>query len=216
LKPVHGLFSHFSPLFRQYKGGLKFKIVMEQAPTNLTYAAYYVPKYNFLGISSFAGLLDYIDANIAPDYNNGTSQGLPSGLYNAQSIMTRLPISIANSIQKTVEFQIPFNSLYKSLLTQSPTAEPYLSSFSDLSSLGYVIFIGYPTTTILESEYTSSMNSYIDIFVSLCDDSRYGTLYQVPCVTPQLTVNSAGTSGSTIYPDSFLPPTNPNNTLTRL
>jgi hypothetical protein len=219
---ISGLMSYYTPLYRAFKGGLRFKIVSEQMPTTASFAVYYYPKPHSVVSPTVTILHDYIASAVMPD---PLSPVLMAGAFSttlaptfiANNIMTRLPVCVVNSVQKTAEFEVPFNSLYKCILNRSILSENYLQS-AEFSSLGTIFVVAYPVTSPLEAveDTANPYNTYMSLYMAFADEARFGMLYNVPSVAPNSILNVAGISISSVYPDNFTPPLNANNTLYRL
>jgi hypothetical protein len=205
---TNGLFGHFGALYRMYNGALRLKIMLEDTSAAASFSVFYFPPFQADGtyIADFVGFDEYVNSQLAPQ--SDTDQLYPPSVFGSVSIYqyTRLPISFVNGLQKTAEFEIPYNSNYQSLLTRNSIGEPYLTN-SPISSLGYIVLVPHPTST--------QSQTFVDIFVSLADESRFGTLYRVPTVVPTFHFTSA-INYNTVWPDDYNVPTSPTYTLQAL
>jgi hypothetical protein len=207
-----GLMGHFSSLYRMFNGSLRLKIALEACPSNSSFSVFYMPcfPYDNTFTSRFDGFDEYVNSQLLPQAI--LDQPFPpSGLGSISTYsFTRLPISFVNGVQKTAEFEIPYNSNFQSLLTRDSVTEPYL--FSDpISNLGYVVIVPHP----FNGTPLGNFPAYADVFVSLGDETRFGTLYRVPRVVPSFHFTSP-VAYNDIWPDDYNVPLASTYTLTTL
>jgi hypothetical protein len=196
-----GIMSHYAALFRSYKGSLRFKIILEDCPDVFTYSVNYIPP-----------VLGYpVLPSDTPTANNIQSQfrydttGIPATTVIDNS--TRLTVSYVNSIQKCAEFEVPFESIFKSVLINTWQETVTVGKF--YSDLGSIVINFYP---IFQADPPNAIN--YSLYMSFSDESRFGNLYNIPYLMPNAI--QTGEDLSPLTPDSFITPTNPNFTLTIL
>lgn len=209
----NGLFSYFSQVFRQFRGGIRFKamtdVVSELSSMSVIYeppAVSFNPNTPSSLVNNTANSYFPIDTN---DYYTGGP--LPTS-YN--SITTRswsqsatlLPITYSNSIVKTVEFEVPFTSIFNSILINPYVDIPTLKNYNDL---------GYLVINISSAPSGTSANTQLRLFCSLSDEARLANLYRVPIVSPNSLVNP-DLSFSNNYESEYSTPAVSSNTLTIL
>jgi len=192
-----GLFTHHQLMYRQFKGGFNFKIMsknLASSTSNNSFSVFYQPPVFNKTVTSLTDMSQTIlnqlymkeDGNIA-GYNVRTSYQHP--------YLTRLPVHYTNSINQTAEFHVPYTSRYLSVLsTLGPNTENELFD-KELTDLGtiYIYYVARGQTT-----------QYFDIFFSLSDEARFGTLFNVPQLSVYSYVNSTtGVVISSAAPDDY-------------
>jgi hypothetical protein len=189
VKSTTGLFAHFTSLFRQFRGGLRFKILdfygnnERPFPTTETLQVYYCPPLPPNFASSYE---DTLNAQFPNFVTTSFSDGSPS----ARTFL-RLPMHIyGGATCRSAEFEIPFTSRFVSTIIGNPAETTY----TDLGE----IFI-----------YTTSIVSGTPAFrflVSFADETRVGNLFCVPTITPSFAIrNVAGTNTAiTLSPDDYV------------
>jgi len=208
-----GLLSYYNPLYRSFKGALRFKFVLEQYPTTGSFSVYYAPKAKGVNMTGSA-IADYLANAVDPDPTDPAPATTTTGLFIANNYMTRLTTVVCNSLQKTIECEIPYNSLYKHVLNRLPTGESYLGS-AEFSSLGALYLVYDPIMTPLEALNGGEQQIfYMKVFTSFSDEARYGILYNVPLLVPNYANSTANPTPVSIFPDNYSPTINPNFTLT--
>jgi len=204
-----GVWPLLTPLFRSFKGSLRFKIFRN--PDNLNFSPmsiiYEAPISN--QVPSYGQFTTKIDSfsrkfslyNGCPLTFNGSNDK------NKFRHLTRLPILYANGIQRTIEFETPFSTLYNSLLVpMSYLSENFLLSSPMFDYGGIYVVVDSPV----------SGNENNQLYVAFGDESRLGNLYNVPSVIVNAMVDNSGATVSSAYPDNY-PVNSPNtNTLFRL
>lgn len=207
LNVVDSLFSLYSPMFRMYRGSLRFKIIKYNSSTSFcpTSVFYEPPVQQNAGVSDSARLNAY--ARSLYVYNGASNTYNGSTISTKYRQLTRLPVSYATSFQKSLEFEVPFTSLYAAVLaSMGDLAENFLTN-SPLFDLGNIIVYQAPLANFSE---------LFDVFVSFSDESRFGVLYNVPPVLVNAATDVDGVVTGSAYPDNY-PTTSPNtNTLYRL
>lgn len=192
---VSGLFSHFQMLYRQFKGGLNFKIMADGLGIDYSYSIFYSPPVqnqteNSEQIINTLGNSLYISPDDPGNYNGRTA-------FTAVPLATRLPINYVNGIDKTAEFNIPYSSKFLSILSRlGPGTEEYLENndVTDLGSLHIYVTNPSPSTRTLIR---------LNIFMGIGDDARFGTLFNVPTVAPLAIVDEDGLRIGNTYPDIY-------------
>jgi hypothetical protein len=124
--------------------------------------------------------------------------------------LTRLPITYVAGVDKSCEFKIPYSSRFVSVLNSRLITENAEAS-SELSNLGYIYIVvnrGDP----FDSEDAQSF----DLFFSLGDEARFGTLYRVPKLFTNSIVDDDGKIVGSPAPASYAFGAPPANTLVRL
>jgi hypothetical protein len=207
---IPGLFSHFTPLFRLFKGGLRFKLMINNVDNVdfTTFSVFYEPPTQFVvspptdQLNSYRNSM-YTTSQVANTYNANTGP-------NKAKNLTRLPVSYINSIQRTAEFEVPFSSIYASVISRMGNFSENYANTSPTSNLGCIV--------IYTTGDTNASSSYpIDFFVSFSDESRLGTLYHVPTVVVNCRVDPVtGAPVSSSYPDNYGTGSPISNTLFRL
>lgn len=208
-EPFKGLWSHFQPLYRQFKGPLRFKIMSNQIDDIGSFSIFYAPPTHSVVLTPDADRLDTYRNSM---FMNRTNTADRNGRTTFTQIpnLTRLPITYVNSIQKTAEFEIPFSTKFLSLLSWTgPGAENELA-VSPLINMGDIVV--YHQYTGKSGNKDLEMN----LFISLGDESRFGNLFQIPSVKVNCKVTSSGSSVSSTWPDSYGTGSPPSNTLSRL
>jgi len=203
-----GYFNDITPLYRMFKGGIRFKIMINQIRPDYNFSIFYIPPspkpvsndaLQTLAATSFLPILQ-----IPQGY-----QG--SDLYAQARVQNKMPIAYVNGIDKTAEFEIPFSSRYNSVLVRSGLNE-LSSPQSDVYDLGTLaIYAPAPTSNPPNTELIP-----IDIFASLADESRFGTMYNVPSVQVNTLVTTGGAIFRNMYPDTYVSSAPIVNTLVRL
>nr|UNY42108.1 MAG: polyprotein 2 [Picornavirales sp.] len=178
---AQGLFSHYSPLFRQFKGGLRFKISDVAISTGMvpinTMSVYFAPPE--LTPQSEANTSVAFRSNIPLPQGNGpfADGDYPSFLSNC----VRLPLHIyGGATNRVAEFEVPFSSIYQSHIIGS-----LLSPAAQIGprTMGSIIVLRCAASSDLAE---------LAVHAAFNDEARFGTLYQVPRIVPQIrNVNGA-------------------------
>jgi hypothetical protein len=194
--PVAGLFTKFSLLYRQFKGGLNFKIMLQKTQTNYTFAAFYSPPIQGSDTQTATRLANVLANNLF--LNNTTTDDLNNrSPWLSYPNLTSLPVNYINGIDATAEFNVPYSSKYLSVLAPLGATLELPLTFDEVSDLGYIyIFI-----TDAISTQIPSIN--LNMFISLGDDARFGTLYNVPKLAPLAMQTETGAFIDSAYPGSY-------------
>jgi hypothetical protein len=198
--PIQLLWHLIQPLYRQFKGSLNFKIMLDTKPGGVDqhFSIFYQPPIpkDTATLSDFEENLRnqlYLPPTLAPATYNGRTT------IQAYPVSTRLPISYLNSLNTTAEFSIPFSSRFLSVLSKSSSlTENYLAN-NELTDLGRLfIYADFPnSTSTLDTDFR------FNIFFSFGDDARLGTLYSIPYLSPNAITNAEGISVSSPFPDAY-------------
>lgn len=195
--PSTGLFNWYSMMYRQFKGGLNFKIMFDyMVGIEYPFSIFYSPPVPNADAQTVANLNNTIANNLyltdttTADYNQRSS-------YSAFPLLTRLPINYVNGIVKTAEFNVPYSNRFFSIISKlGPATENYLE-FQEVCSLGYIHIL------YTETRFGVPADLRLNMFLSLADDARFGTLFNVPRVATIGMNNSTGTFVSNSFPDDY-------------
>jgi hypothetical protein len=199
--PTQLLWHLIQPMYRQYKGSLNFKIMLDSSPGNALqqFSVFYQPPtQSQSGDTTFLDNIrnqTYMPPSLAPlDYNQRTQiQSFP--------VSTRLPVSYVNSINKTAEISIPYSSRFLSILSRSSFLAENPLSNNELIDLGR-LFIYTDFSNVLPDSVSDS-HFLFNVYFSLGDDARFGTLYNVPWLNPNAYTDATASVFTSIYPDSY-------------
>jgi hypothetical protein len=197
-----GLLNHFARLYRLSKGSFNFKIVFKYEGNELAdvltlvdlVAQYIPPLPQNGGPTTISALQDTIANTFLmdpafltdPTYNARTSAAACATTlgYN------RLPLHFVNGVTRTAEFNVPYTSNYASqLLSVFPSSPTELA----LYDMGYIAL----QSPVLPAGCTL----HYSIFMSIGDETRFGTLFNVPTLIP---IKTSG--GTYMQPDDYTPP----------
>lgn len=194
----NGLFLHFSSIYRQMKGGLRFKIVDKNVSSisglfNVCEAFFFPPTQAPISVSN---LVKTFSSTIPLAVGGSNpSAAYPAFVQNA----TRLPLHIyGGATCRVAEFEIPFSSIYQSFIIGSSQ-----TGLTGSRAMGHLV-ISLPYSDV------GTLNAY----VALSDEARLGNLYCVPKVVPQVQNVSGAFAPLPGETYSINPPTT--NTLTIL
>lgn len=193
---MNGLFTHMSGIYRQFRGPLRFKIldnpsvIVEGTPI----MAYYNPPLD--GEHAYTNLLN----SILFSQSIPQTQPLPTVNSPYMSNYTRLPVTVSNSATfRNLEFEVPYSSRFNSVLLQELTP-PLSQPPSTRSDLGFIIYV---RRKLVDSEPM--------LYVALGDESRLGTLTQVPYINCSLYTDD--TNLTSLPPDNYSTTAADTNTL---
>jgi hypothetical protein len=196
-RPSPGLLDWYSALYRQFRGGINFKIMMDHLITiEYPFAVFYSPPVSNGTAQTVSDLSNTLANNVflsdsmTADYNRRNT-------YSANPMLTRLPITYVNGILKTAEFSVPFTSRFLSVLVPKGQAtENYLYD-NEVSDLGYIhIYLTDPRP----GQVTDAR---IRIFAAFGDYSRFGTIVNVPLVGVSGMNDADGNFVGQSYPDNY-------------
>lgn len=199
ISPV-GCFTHIQGMYRQFKGGFNFKLMPR------VYG-------NSLGVSNFSVIYQppvYSNTPFVPlDLTETIKNQVFMTNENEESMnsrkpdnlqlpyATRLPIHYVNGINKTAEFTIPYSSRFLSIISKlGGNSEDELES-AEIADLGEFYLI-YNFT-----EHGGEEQNFMDIFFSISDDARFGTLFNVPQLTTYSYLDKDGVVQSSPQPDDY-------------
>jgi len=189
--PVQSLWHWYTLLFRQFKGSLNFKIMLDDTgvvPSHGFDIFYFPPCINrTLSRSDTVANQLYNFASAPTDLNNRSALQVP---YN-----TRLPITHLSSINRTAEFTIPYSSRFLSIIAPNGPGSENYERDSEISDLGSIVI--YTDTLDKATSYK------FKVFMSIGDDARFGTLYNVPGMFVNCLYKADGTYISSAAPDSY-------------
>jgi len=200
-RSTKGLFTHLTALFKQFKGGLRFKISDAKANGDIdTLQVYYGPTVyrpnNYDPINTTA-----ISTKIASQLPSATGDSYPwLGVTPSPVVLnpTRLPVTIYGGASCRVgEFEVPFTSIFNSILIGDSNLDFAETQFGSI--------------TVVRPVGDATMR--LNLHVSFSDEARVGNLYCVPYVCP-VEYGLPGTGIPTsIDPDRYLVTSGGTNTL---
>jgi len=206
-----GIWNHFQLLYRQYKGPLRFKFMLNETSSNASFSIFFQPPVN----NQTASPSDIIDAFANSMYMpQGPEPAAYNGRVNATRTanLVRIPVAYVNGLQKSAEFEIPFSSKFFSVISWTGAAAENELATSPLIDLGsLVVYTEYATFT-----GTANTSNVLNAFISFGDESRFGNLFQIPMLAVNSTVDSTGTLLKSTWPDSYGTGAPVSNTLFRL
>jgi len=196
-----GNFTLYQLMYRLFKGSLNFKIISRVFTGALdasNFAIYYQPPVARQAVSMADTLRNQVNMFSFPTTNGLTLNSRKGNFQLASS--TRLPVHFVNGVNKTAEFKIPYSSRFLSILsTLGANSENELLS-NEITDLGrFYIVYNFHDNTVFESDGPYVM----DMFFSLSDDARFGTLYNVPTLTTYSYVTSTGQLTTSAAPDDY-------------
>lgn len=205
LGPNSGLTTWISGLYRQFRGPIKFKLVVSNVNVNMTsmtiypsFTAYWIPSVGtnntFLNDNDIMAYLGSRDNNA--DSNTGYSDvGITASL-------ARLPCYQSTCIypNAVIEGEIPFTSLYNTLVLPYPKLLAGDMSTPPESTLGTLLVI--MNTPRDENMTTCTMKLYL----ALGDEARFGCLTYNSAVFLNGATSvqtSAGQLTKPLFPDTY-------------
>jgi len=165
------LFGYISSLYAGFRGPLRFKIVLKSAQIGMTTKVRYYP--STVSQESFGSYQSAI--SLIPD---GTSATPYSTL-----VRDKRHFEIANSTQKSLEFEIPFISSQSFILQQ-----PYqtgINAYTTESDLGTLVIDFFnPQVTSLTGTPAAPIpvTTEVEIYAALGDEARFGVFKGVPTI----------------------------------
>jgi hypothetical protein len=144
-------------------------------------------------------LQNYINSSI--EFNANSTVGTPAvgdpGYHITSNLMSRLTAHYVTGVARTAELEIPFNSVYNSILLSNP-AETSVIGLTPLISLGFLVLIQHNNAPAVAE---SPLNLNYDIYASFSDESRFGNIYSVPQI---MQLEQTGLDDHLpVYPDSL-------------
>jgi hypothetical protein len=201
---VSGIFNYLSAMYRSYRGGLRFKIIQRGGLdiSGSTFSVFYMPPYAANDTGTYDGLdrlQNYINSSI--EFNANSTVGTPAvgdpGYHITSNLMSRLTAHYVTGVARTAELEIPFNSVYNSILLSNP-AETSVIGLTPLISLGFLVLIQHNNAPAVAE---SPLNLNYDIYASFSDESRFGNIYSVPQI---MQLEQTGLDDHLpVYPDSL-------------
>jgi len=180
-----GLFNWGSHLFRQFRGNMRFRVrvfqtgnISDQTATlnSVPFVCYFTPF-----IESGGSPAHYNAATYNVQFNPTSAFVGSTATYTGLD-HSRLPMIEAGINQTFAQFEVPFSTVYQTVLVHSGPSENYLfpDTYNTLSSLGKLVII--PQRWHEESTVNTEqpVNYVVKIYASLGDEAQLGTLYQVP------------------------------------
>nr|WKV33356.1 MAG: RNA-dependent RNA polymerase [Riboviria sp.] len=205
-----GLWTHFQLLYRQIRGPLRFKLMINGVSPQYSFSMFYQPpsvvnagtgaQIDTLGNEMF---MPEKTVAIATDYNG-------RAFTTRVRTTTRLPISYVNGVQKTAEFEIPFSSKFLSLISWTGGSSENELEASPLIDMGSIVLYGQN----VPGDYPE--NVLVHVFMALGDETRFGNVFQIPSVAVNNLTNAGGSPISSAWPDSYGTGAPISNTLMRL
>lgn len=185
-----GCLTHISSLYRLMHGGLNLKIMGELVP----YQVMYQPPCGQEIAQNIPNLVNTYENHIATpvgavytqNNRNANQLQLPGGF--------RVPIHYVNGVCKTAEFCVPFTSMFSSLVLNHFDE---LVDSDPLQDFGH-LYLAFNNYTLGATE----LNPKFDIFVSISDETRFGTLFRVPLLFGNSYQNGNGLSILSAEPDT--------------
>jgi hypothetical protein len=206
----NGLFTHYQLLYRQFKGPLRFKMMLNDVPVNYAFSVFYQPPVTEEFSNDATIKLAVANSLYLPPQPIPTGYNMTTSTTRAPNLM-RLPVTYINGVQKTAEFEIPYSSKFHSILSWTGSASENELASSLLTDLGYLFIYNQAT------QFTTSTATEVNLhmFMALGDESRFGNLFQIPSVAVNSIVDSTGKSISSVWPDSYGTGSPISNTLVR-
>jgi hypothetical protein len=181
-EPANGLLNWASHLFRQYRGNVRFKVQVYymsengqfvNIPVQVGFTPTQYPHHSFA-------------TNLGPTWwpiTNDTSAFSSGNLRKYRGMdHTRIPILYSGINQGFAEFEVPYSSVFRSVLVHTGPSEEYLNpdTFNTSNSLGALIIV--PQQYHPESPRPPPANASIQIkiWAALADESKFGNLFQIP------------------------------------
>lgn len=193
-----GMLTWGASMYRQFRGQLRFKIqavASEKHGITPSFYAYFTPftapASNAYNVATKPALIGSSITDFVPV--NGTFGLSKTIRINASN---RVPISMCTYPQTCMDIEIPYNSRFMSLLTRSGNSENYLNNYTGFSSMGFI-------TIVLTSTHSTNDPVSFNVFASIGDESRFGTIFTVPPVYVNNNRDQANAVTSALYPDSF-------------
>lgn len=173
----NGMLTWFGSMYRNMHGSLRFKVTFrDNTPSVINYFNQY--RVYYLPPLAFTGGYNSIDAPFNGQFEN-----------NLTVPWTRLNVSMINSIDRTLHFEVPYSILFNFNLISDAIDGVYATSvFTDLGSI-YIVNDSANTTI----EQQVSM-----IHAAFADETRCFMLYKVPLLERDDVVYPDQWEGTTI------------------
>lgn len=165
LKPntrSNGLLTWFTSMYRNIHGGLRFKISIRDNSPNVInyfnqYRVYYLPPL------AYTGAYNAITSDFNGQFEN-----------NPNVPFTRLNVTMINSIDRTLHFEVPYSVLFNFNLTMDDIDGLYATSI--FTDLGSIYIVNDAVAGLVETQQFT-------IHVSYADETRCFMLYKVPVLS---------------------------------
>lgn len=173
VKP-NGLLSWMAPMYRQFKGSMRFKAVVyvdnDYISRNNNMQVFYLPGPSKFTATDVVSMMS----------NTGNFVANEQYLVPAtNSVRAMMLTSVASNV---AEFEVPYSSIYQSLIVPSgdDIVDDRMQSFGSLA-------------VVVPAQGTGLVR--IDLYAAFGDETRFGTLYRVPlCYVPTtFKINKVGT-----------------------
>lgn len=188
-----GLLAWAAAMFRQWRGSLRYKLVVNGLQLNQCARVVWYP---YSGLSSGDPNMEniYITQSIRPFSEDSEATHLQEITPITQS--TLLPLApnlmmMANFPIITAEGEIPFTTKYNSLIT-APDQESNVA----WAQLGNLAVIVTPP-----SEAGLTVNA--DLYLAFGDETRFGTLYNAPLIYVSAMAGITGTPLGPVFPSTY-------------
>lgn len=204
-----GLLTWAASMFRLWRGPLRFKLVATGLQPNQSLRVFYHPYYsdNKFSVDQIATL---------------ASQSSPLSMFGSvdpsimvidpsvqSTLLANSPVTMAmaTSPLTTVEFELPFNTRYSSLLTGRGVPDTGLTAgyTQETCNIGSLLVTVFPPAPVDSNPQVHG----IDVYMAIGDETRLGVLYNVPEI-----YNSSYVLGDvskptliTVFPSQYTVPT---------
>jgi len=172
-----GLLTWMSSMYRQFKGSFRFKVVIVtngNMDRSFQEAAVYLTPGPVMAVAFDQQTSDI--STMVPEVGPSV-QYTESGSGNSILVPTlpteRLGIMVTR-VGNVLEFEVPYNSAYLSVLAPSGVKE----AIQDMGSMGLLTIVMPSASGMVPLDYSCSLK----VYVALGDESRFGMLYRVPSV----------------------------------
>jgi hypothetical protein len=157
-------------MYRQWRGPLRVKIVINGLVANQVAKVYWHPYYRETAPSD-AELRTLVSTGTA-SLGNNSSFPISSTITTSALPTEPVVMAMAASPLTVLECEIPFTSRYQSLLTGAG-ASTTANYQTEINTTGYLVITITPAQD-------PGVKVQADIYMALGDEARMGTLYQVP------------------------------------
>jgi len=172
---TRGLHAWYSSMFRLFRGPLRFKAIVQNVPVNYAINTYYIPPLGNADVTP-------IDLNV---FLATMSEGYA---INSSTTINHLMVGVLNGMQKTLEFEVPFQSIYNSVIPDVSFGSS--NNFPKTEqNLGMLLFVAMPLSS--SASLTTDLQIRCDVHMAFGDESKFGTLYRIP---PVVGGNEVGTA----------------------
>jgi hypothetical protein len=173
--PPMGLLSWMVGMYRQFKGGLRFKLVINTAAGANNFASPHIASIVTWLPGPLPSGITLTDVQQTTDNSliatqNNKSLGLVATKFYYNNISTMRLATVVGNATNVLEFELPYASSYLSTLTYSGEKDPAGEIFRQLGQIQVALAV--PTAT----GYT------VSVYCAFADETRLGNLYRVPLV----------------------------------